>query len=108
MKKAISAIALGATVLVLAPAGVASSMQSDSSAQAAKAKGPKLELMKTRFGRILVNGRGRALYLFTADAAGQSNCSGECARVWPPYIVKRRPSAGDDVRRGLIGTMRRA
>jgi predicted lipoprotein with Yx(FWY)xxD motif len=109
-RTAISAIAVGAAALAVGALGVASSgAQGDpAAAQAAKASGPKLELMKTRFGRILVNGRGRAIYLFTADTGGQSNCSGECAHAWPPYIVKRRPTAGEDVRRGLIGTVRRA
>ena len=73
----------------------------------AKARGPKLTITASDYGRILANGRGRALYLFTADHGGGSSCSGGCARAWPPYIVKARPTAGRGVRPGLIGTTRR-
>jgi predicted lipoprotein with Yx(FWY)xxD motif len=74
---------------------------------AASAKGPKLKLVDSDYGRILSNGRGRALYLFTADRGKGSNCSGDCATAWPPYIVKAKPAAGPGAKPGLIGTTRR-
>jgi predicted lipoprotein with Yx(FWY)xxD motif len=77
-------------------------------AQAASAKGPKIELVDSDYGRILSNGRGRALYLFTGDHGKRSNCSGDCATAWPPYIVKAKPSAGRGARPGLIATTRRS
>ena len=77
-------------------------------AQAATApKGPKLKLVHSDYGTILSNGRGRALYLFTADHGKGSNCSGDCATAWPPYIVKSKPVAGPGVKAGKIGTTRR-
>jgi predicted lipoprotein with Yx(FWY)xxD motif len=75
---------------------------------AAKKRGPKLKIADSNFGRILFNGRGRALYLFTSDSGRTSNCSGDCAVAWPPYIVKSKPVAGKGVKPGLIGTTRRA
>jgi predicted lipoprotein with Yx(FWY)xxD motif len=74
---------------------------------AAAAKGPKLKLVESDYGTILSNGSGRALYLFTADRGKSSNCSGDCATAWPPYIVKSKPVAGRGVRSGKIGTTRR-
>jgi predicted lipoprotein with Yx(FWY)xxD motif len=74
----------------------------------AAAKGPKLKLVESDYGSILSNGRGRALYLFTADTGKGSNCSGECAAAWPPYIVKSKPVAGPGVKAGKIGTTRRS
>jgi predicted lipoprotein with Yx(FWY)xxD motif len=71
------------------------------------ARGPKLKITDSDYGRILANGRGRALYLFTADKGKASTCVGDCASAWPPYIVKRKPVAGSGLRRGLIGTTRR-
>ena len=59
-------------------------------------------------GRILFDGRGRALYAFTRDAKRQSRCSGDCARAWPPYVVRARPRAAAGVKQSLIGTTRRA
>ena len=38
---------------------------------AATAKRPKLKIASSDYGRILFNGRGRALYLFTADTGDQ-------------------------------------
>lgn len=74
----------------------------------ASTKGPKLKITDSDYGQILANGRGRALYLFTADQGKASNCSGDCATAWPPYIVKSKPFAGPGARSGKIGTTRRS
>src|SRR5215218_10458052 len=76
-------------------------------ANAASTKGPKLKIVSSDYGSILANGRGRALYLFTADHGKTSSCSGDCATAWPPYVVKSKPSAGAGVKGRLIGTTRR-
>ena len=59
------------------------------------------------YGRILFDGRGRALYAFTRDGRGRSRCSGACAKAWPPFIVRSRPKAAPGVKSSLIGTARR-
>jgi predicted lipoprotein with Yx(FWY)xxD motif len=62
----------------------------------------------TRFGRILFDGRGRALYAFTRDRrGGHSRCYGACAKAWPVYFAKGRLLAGKGVRQSLLGTSRR-
>jgi predicted lipoprotein with Yx(FWY)xxD motif len=61
----------------------------------------------SKYGRVLFDGRGFALYAFTADARGRSTCTGDCARNWPPYIVKGAGSAGRGTRSGLLGTTTR-
>jgi predicted lipoprotein with Yx(FWY)xxD motif len=112
--------------ITLAAAALASCTSSDSSANddpatagtgaspptsgaaTAKARGPKLKITDSDYGRILASGRGRALYLFTADHGKGSNCSGDCATAWPPYIVKAKPVAGPRVTQRLIGTTRRS
>ncbi len=38
-------------------------------------------------GYFLVGPNGMTLYLFTNDAEGVSNCSGDCAVNWPPLTV---------------------
>jgi len=62
----------------------------------------------SKYGRILFDGRGFALYTFTRDARGRSTCSGAWAKKWPPYIVSRRPVAGVGAKRSLLGTIRRS
>ena len=82
-------------------------VRSTSTAATASAKGPKLKVVSSDYGRILASGRGRALYLFTADKGKSSNCSGDCAAAWPPYIVRSKPIAIAGARPGLVGTTRR-
>jgi predicted lipoprotein with Yx(FWY)xxD motif len=60
------------------------------------------------YGRVIFDGKGFALYAFTHDPKGKSTCTGACAAAWPPYLVKRAPSAGAGTRAGLLGTTRRA
>jgi predicted lipoprotein with Yx(FWY)xxD motif len=62
----------------------------------------------TQFGRILVDGRGFALYAFTKDGRGRSRCSGACAQAWPPFITSARPRAGTGARASKLGTVRRS
>ena len=74
---------------------------------ATAAAAPTLRARDSRFGRVLFDRRGFALYIFTRDPRGRSVCTGPCAKAWPPLIVHRRPTAGRGVRRGLLGTTRR-
>jgi predicted lipoprotein with Yx(FWY)xxD motif len=60
------------------------------------------------YGKILYDGRGFALYAFTKDAAGRSNCSSACAKAWPPYIVASRAAAAAGVQSRLLGTIKRS
>jgi predicted lipoprotein with Yx(FWY)xxD motif len=67
-----------------------------------------LTVRSTRFGRILFDGRGRALYAFTRDRrGGRSRCYGACAKAWPVYFAKGRLLAGKGARQSLLGTSRR-
>jgi predicted lipoprotein with Yx(FWY)xxD motif len=38
-------------------------------------------------GKILVDGEGRTLYLFTPDEAGTPTCYDDCATAWPPLLA---------------------
>jgi len=62
----------------------------------------------SRYGRILFDGKGFALYAFTRDPKGRSACSGACAAAWPPYLVAKAARAGAGTRTRLLGTTRRA
>lgn len=48
-----------------------------------------LDVLKSRFGQILVDGQGRALYLFAADKTKDSTCYDACATAWPPLLVEK-------------------
>jgi predicted lipoprotein with Yx(FWY)xxD motif len=103
---AVTAAALSAAV-VLAGGGEAGAMATEASAAKAK-KTTELELRKSKFGKVLFAGNGRALYLFASDTAGTSNCSGACAAAWPPFLARGKLVGGEGVNRKLIGTTTRA
>ncbi len=66
-----------------------------------------LTVASSQFGRIIFDGRHRALYAFTRDSRGQSRCQGDCAAKWPPYVVRGRVQAGAGVQASLLSTIRR-
>jgi predicted lipoprotein with Yx(FWY)xxD motif len=75
---------------------------------ATQATGTKVTLHSTSLGKVLANSSGRTLYLDTADTKNHSNCSGACASTWPPLMTKAKPVAGTGVKKGLLGTAKRA
>jgi predicted lipoprotein with Yx(FWY)xxD motif len=73
----------------------------------AMAAGAKVTVKDSEYGRVLMNGGGKALYLFTSDTGPSSQCSGDCAEAWPPFLTKGKPSAGLGLKPNLLGTTRR-
>ena len=48
---------------------------------------PPAMMMDTTAGNVMTTPTGMTLYTFDKDAAGKSNCNGECAQYWPPLIA---------------------
>ena len=60
-------------------------------------------------GTALVDGAGRALYLFEADTGTTSTCTGACAQVWPPLLASGpAPAVTGAAQASLVGTSPRA
>ena len=97
MKTLIALISI-VTVGILAPAAMSTH----------RADRGTVTVHSSKYGRILFDGRGFALYGFTKDPRSRSACSGACAKVWPPYIVRSAPRADAGVKSSLLGTIRRA
>jgi predicted lipoprotein with Yx(FWY)xxD motif len=59
-----------------------------------------------KLGVILVNGKGRTLYMFLPDKQKRVTCKGTCAVAWPPLKLKKghKATAGGAARKGLLGT----
>jgi predicted lipoprotein with Yx(FWY)xxD motif len=74
---------------------------------ASKAKTTTIKVRQTSYGRILVDGRGRALYLFTREAGSKARCYGACADAWPVFYVRGKVRAGTGASQSLVGTTRR-
>lgn len=71
--------------LILAGLGLATALVLSLPASA-EDYGPFKE-MKTSAGEVLVDAKGMTLYTFDKDEAGKSNCSGDCAKAWPPAMA---------------------
>jgi predicted lipoprotein with Yx(FWY)xxD motif len=69
--------------------------------------GDDLKVDRSRYGKILVDGHGRTLYLFTRDRGGKSRCYGDCAAVWPPQFAHGDQVAGAGLDQSKLGTTTR-
>jgi predicted lipoprotein with Yx(FWY)xxD motif len=76
--------------------------------RAAGTNGPVVSTAGTSLGRILVDSRGRTLYLFEKDRKGKSACPGKCAAFWPPLIATAKPRTTGTAKTSLLGTTKRA
>ncbi|MFI5713249.1 hypothetical protein [Kribbella sp. NPDC051620] len=62
------------------------------------------------FGKVVVDGSGRTLYVFDKDTAdpSKSNCDGDCAAMWPPVLAGSGTPQVDGVDASLVGTVARS
>lgn len=69
------------------------------------AKDPStLRTSDSPMGKILVDGKGRTLYLFTSDGKNSNSmkCDAKCVKEWPH--MEGKPKAGAGVQANLIAT----
>ena len=74
---------------------------------ATSARTATVKIAHSRLGKILVDSRGRTLYVLSADSARKSRCFGACAQNWPPLRASRKPTVGRGLKASKIGTIRR-
>jgi len=96
----LSTIAL--TLVLSLVVGLGGAIASNSAARAGT-----VAAARSGLGRIIVDGRGRTLYLFEKDKQGRSACYGSCAKFWPPLLTRSKPSAGRGAKVSLLGRTRR-
>jgi predicted lipoprotein with Yx(FWY)xxD motif len=66
------------------PAAAPPAATSSTSASGSSGSGSVLSAQSTGLGTILVDSRGRTVYVFANDKANVSNCDAACAANWPP------------------------
>ena len=96
-----------AALAVAGYGGVSSASLSTAPQEATKAKPATVRVAKTNLGKILVNSKGRALYLFQADSGTTSACADACAVAWPP-LTSATPKAGKGAKAALVSTSTRS
>jgi predicted lipoprotein with Yx(FWY)xxD motif len=57
-----------------------------------------------KLGKILVDGKGMTLYVFTKDTPDKSNCAGGCLKAWPALLTQGSPKAGTGVDASMLGS----
>jgi predicted lipoprotein with Yx(FWY)xxD motif len=92
-----------ATAATKAPASAATPAPKSAAPHA-----PTVRVAKTRLGKVLVDSRGRTLYLFTKDSRRKSACSGACAIAWPPLRATGKPTVSGGAKASLVGTTTRS
>jgi predicted lipoprotein with Yx(FWY)xxD motif len=118
MKRKITLLiaAAGSLVAALVAAGTGASATKDSgyppgygsySSVPLAATSATVGVTKSRLGRILVDGRGRTLYLFEKDKGMASTCYGSCASIWPPLTTAAKPHAVRGALGARLGTTKR-
>jgi predicted lipoprotein with Yx(FWY)xxD motif len=98
------------TLLIATAAALAIALVSTGSidpASGSASAGAKIAIARSRLGRMLVDARGRTLYLFEKDKGRSSTCYGACASYWPPVTTIGKPRAGLGVHAALLGTTKR-
>ena len=96
---------LAVPMIALAIAGCGGS---SGNANASPSKGTAVNVRSSGLGKILVDSKGRSLYLFEKDTGTKSTCSGACASAWPPLTTTGKPKAGSGVTASLLGTTTRS
>ena len=87
-------------------AGAAVLVATSYAGTAAKQRAPKgvlVALRKTTLGSILVDAKGRTLYIFEKDRTGRSACDTSCVKFWPPLVSRTTPRAGKGVQKAMLG-----
>ena len=111
MRKAALGAALAALAIVLAACGGGNDQDSGATATTAAAQqaaGGTVAVANTALGDVLVDGKGRTLYVFTKDKGDQSVCSGKCAAAWPALTVSGAATPGTGVQASLLSTSKQA
>ena len=93
------------TLVVIVAAVAALSIGSASAA----ARSPAVRYVDDRFGPILATPKKQALYYWTKENDFRIHCTGSCARLWPPLVVRSKDAVTRHVAgiKGTFGTIRR-
>jgi predicted lipoprotein with Yx(FWY)xxD motif len=112
MRKAVLGAAVAALAIALTACGGGGDDQGSGAAGTTAAPQQATEgtvaVANTGLGEVLVDAKGRTLYVFTKDKGDQSVCSGKCAAAWPALTVTGAATPGTGVQASLLSTAKQA
>jgi predicted lipoprotein with Yx(FWY)xxD motif len=103
-------LVLAAAVLAVTTAAAFGAASAAKGGVAAQRHSASSVAVKTRnvkgLGVVLVNAKGRTLYVFMNDKQRRVTCTGSCANFWPPLKWKGagKPSAGGSAQTKFLGS----
>jgi predicted lipoprotein with Yx(FWY)xxD motif len=102
------AVAVLLLVAVLAVAGCGGGSEASPAHKEPAFKPPTVDVStNVKLGELLVDSKGRTLYLFKHDTGSTSTCFSSCAKAWPPLRTKVKPTVSGDAKAKLIATSAR-
>jgi predicted lipoprotein with Yx(FWY)xxD motif len=95
---------LAATVAILAIGWTGTASSRAAAQHATRAATVQTKTLK-KLGTVLVNSKGRTLYMFVPDHRKRVTCKRSCAVAWPPLKLKtgQKPTAGGAAKKKLLG-----
>jgi predicted lipoprotein with Yx(FWY)xxD motif len=110
----LAVVSLGLMGLALAACGSTSSNTSSSSNSTKSSNASTISTGATvatsgssGYGTILSSKAGQTYYVFSADTKNKSNCTGSCAKTWPP-VIGSAPTISGGASSTLVGSLARA
>ena len=95
-------------LIALAVAGCGGASGSVSPPTTKDGRAATIGVANESLGKILVNSRGRTLYLFQKDSGTTSECTGACAANWPPLRANGSPRIGSGANASLLASTMRS
>jgi predicted lipoprotein with Yx(FWY)xxD motif len=101
------AVVVALTALAVAGCGSSGSTASSAPRKHTSIRQPTLDVSTNRLGEVLVDSKGRTLYLFKKDKGTKSACAGACASAWPPLRVNGKPTVAGDAKASRVASTTR-
>src|SRR3954452_3913564 len=98
------AVAAPLVVALLAAAGCGGGSDASPGPKKPAFSPPTVDVSSNKLGEVLVDSKGRTLYLFKKDAGSKSTCFGPCASAWPPLRTEHKPTVAGDAKARLLAT----
>jgi predicted lipoprotein with Yx(FWY)xxD motif len=107
MKRSVPILTIPAAALAAAALTTAGSAAAVLTAPSAARSTAKVEIVSTKLGKVLADGRGHTLYMFGKDSRSKSACFGACAQAWPPLTTSAKPRTAAGISGSKLGTISR-
>ncbi len=114
MKSVVKRVMSGLAVGVLGLSGLTACGSDDAPSATAPSSSSSSAAVKLAtatvgdYGKIVVDGNGRTVYVFDKDTSGTSNCSGDCLAKWPVVPAGDGTPQLDGIDASLVSTVTRA